>query len=97
MTRVVVAETARRDLDSLIASRSLPGSTRDRVRVLLAPLATFPLLGRELVDRWVGFRVVLGPWSWMLLVYRYEEAADMVVLVTVQDSRTATAATSERG
>lgn len=94
MARVVVTETAIRELDTLIATRYLPASTRDRIRGQLAPLGTFPLLGRELVGRWKGFRVVLGPWSWMLLVYRYDESRDEVAVVTIQDSRTATAATS---
>lgn len=44
MARVVVTETAKRDLDSLIATRGLPASTGDRLRALLTPLATFPLL-----------------------------------------------------
>jgi hypothetical protein len=95
VARVVVTATALAELDSLIASRSLPDSTRARVRGLLAQLGVFPLLGRQLVGRWVGFRVVLGPWTWMLLVYAYDEATDVVSIVTIQDSRTATAATSE--
>ena len=94
MARVVVTETAIRELDALIATRNLPASTRDRIRGQLSPLGTFPLLGRELLGRWAGFRVVLGPWSWMLLVYRYDESRDEVAIVTIQDSRTATAATS---
>lgn len=96
MARVVVTETAMRELDSLIATRNLPDSTRGRIRALLTPLGMFPLLGRELVGRWAGLRVVLGPWPWMLLVYRYEESSDEVAVVTIQDSRTATAATSDQ-
>lgn len=96
MARVVVTETAKRDLDSLIATRGLPASTRDRVRALLTPLATFPLLGRELEGRWAGSRVVLGPWPWMLIVYRCDEATEQVAVVTIADSRTVTAPTSDR-
>lgn len=93
MARVVVTETATRELDALIATRNLPASTRDRIRGHLTPLHTYPLLGRELVGRWAGFRVLLGPWPWMLLVYRYDEPRDEVAVVTIQDSRTAAAVT----
>jgi len=95
MASVVVTETARVDLDRMIRTHSLLASTRDRVKASLVPLATFPLLGRALLGRWVGFRVVLGPWPWMLLVYAYDDAVDQVAVVTIQDSRWARAATSQ--
>lgn len=91
MAHVVVSETARRDLDGLIASRSLPASTRDRVATALRPLETFPRLGRELIGRWSPFRAILGPWPWMLIVYRHDLSSDVVVVVTIADSRTAAA------
>ncbi len=91
MARVVVSQTARRDLEALISSRNLPATTRDRVRAALAPLAAFPQLGRGLVGRWSAFRVILGPWPWMLLVYRYDDVTDVVVVATIADSRTAAA------
>lgn len=94
MARVVVTETARQDIDRLIDTHALPDSTRDRIRALLAPLGTYPLLGRELVGRWAGARVLVGPWPWMLLVYSHDASGDVVAVLTVQDSRTATAATS---
>jgi plasmid stabilization system protein ParE len=94
VTRVVVAESARADLNALVLSHSLPVSTRARVRTSLRPLATFPLLGPALTGRWHGFRFILGPWPWILLVYVYDGAADQVSVVTVQDSRSARAATS---
>lgn len=94
MATVVVTRTAQSDLDRLIQTHRLPASTRDRVRASLTPLAMFPLLGRALAGRWAGLRVVLGPWPWMLLVHAYEESADRVVIVTIQDSRSAGAATS---
>ena len=95
MATVVVAQTAHADLEWLIRTHSLPASTPDRVKASLAPLATFPRLGRTLSGRWTGFRVILGPWPWMLLVHAYDEAADRVVVVTIQDSRSAQAVTSE--
>lgn len=94
MATVVVTETARADLDRLIRTHALPPSTRTRVRAAVEPLGRFPLLGRALAGQWTGFRVVLGPWPWMLLVHMHDEATDRVVLVTIQDSRSARAATS---
>jgi len=85
VARVVAAESARADLNALVLSHSLPASTQARVRTSLRPLATFPLLGPALTGRWHGFRFILGPWPWMLLVYVYDGAADQVSVVTVQD------------
>jgi mRNA-degrading endonuclease RelE of RelBE toxin-antitoxin system len=96
VARVVVAPTAIDDLDGLILSRHLPRNTRARVKARLNQLADFPEGGSELEGRWKGFRFVLGPWSWMLIVYIFDEEADQVSVVTIQDSRTARSATSER-
>lgn len=95
MAEVVVAPTAVEDLDLLIGNRTLPPDTRSRVRSSLAPLAEFPLLGVALTGRWEGFRFLPGPWSWMLLVYVFDEESDRVTLVTIQDARSAHAATSQ--
>lgn len=92
MASLVVTETAREDLDRLVRTRSLPPSTRARVRSAVEPLRVFPELGRALSGDWSGFRVVLGPWPWMLVVYTYEPAADRVAVVTIQDAREARAA-----
>ena len=96
MAKVAVAPTAVEDLDLIIATRTLPPNTRSRVRASLEPLADFPLLGVALTGRWAGFRFLLGPWSWMLLVYAFDEERDQVTVVTVQDARMARAAASER-
>lgn len=96
MARVELSNRAVENLDSLIASHSLPSDTRARVRRVLSGLATFPGLGRELEGRWATHRVVLGPWRWMLLVYRIDADNDRVVVVTVQDARTSAAATGRR-
>jgi len=85
----VVTPAAVEDLEQLIATHSLPGDTRDRVRRSLEPLARFPLLGPALEGRWDGFRFVLGPWRWMIAVYVYDEAVDRVAIVTIQDGRAA--------
>jgi plasmid stabilization system protein ParE len=91
---VVVTPTARRNLDRLIATHSLPDSTRDRLRRAIDPLHQFPLLGAQLEGRWEGFRFILGPWRWMIIVYQYDEAADEVAIVTIRDARSGRAPTS---
>lgn len=96
MATVVVTEPAIERLDELIVTHSLPDTTRSRVRASLEPLASFPLIGSALVGRWQGFRFILGPWPWMLLIYEYDETNDMVGVVTIQDSRSARAATAQR-
>jgi plasmid stabilization system protein ParE len=96
MARVVVAEPARQDLSDLVRTHDLPTSTRDRVRRSIEPLAVFPLLGPGLDGRLRGFRSILGPWPWMLIVYVYDEEADLVIVVTIQDARTGTAPRSFR-
>ena len=80
----------------MIRTHSLPGNTRERVRGAIAPLAEFPQLGPELRGRWSQFRFVLGPWPWMLIVYRWDEATDTVIVVTIQDARSSPAATSDQ-
>jgi plasmid stabilization system protein ParE len=96
MARIVVTETARADLRAMILSHSLPNSTVERVRAALAPLAEFPRLGPGLEGRWRELRFILGPWPWMLIVYAWDETADEVAVVTIQDARSARAATGER-
>lgn len=94
MARVEVARAATEDLDQLIRTLSLPAETRERVKRSLQPLARFPRLGPELAGRWTGFRFVLGPWRWLVIVYVFEESEDRVVVVSMQDARSATAATT---
>lgn len=89
MARVVVTPAALDDLDQLILTHSLSADTRARVRDSLRPLERFPLLGAELEGRWAGFRFVLGPWRWLLVVYVYDDAEDRVAIVTMQDARSA--------
>ncbi len=94
MTRVVVTPAALEDLERLIRTHSLPEDTRERVRRSLRPLERFPLLGSELEGRWTGFRFLLGPWRWMIVVYVYDAAEDRVAIVTVQDGRAAISPTA---
>jgi hypothetical protein len=96
MARVELAAAAVEDIDELIRTHSLPPDTRGRVKRSLRALEAFPLLGPELTGKWTGFRFLLGPWRWMLLVYVFIEDEDRVVVVTVQDARSSSAATGSR-
>jgi plasmid stabilization system protein ParE len=93
LTTVVVTPTAVEDLTTLIRTHSLPADTRERLRRSLRPLVRFPLLGASLHGRWAPFRFILGPWRWMIVVYAYDEKADRVAIVTIQDGRSARAPT----
>ncbi len=95
MAHVELARAAVADLDQLVRTHSLPGNTRERMRNSLEPLQHFPRLGSELTGRWEGFRFILGPWRWMLLVYTFDQDRDRVVVVTIQDARRSTAATGQ--
>jgi hypothetical protein len=83
----VVTPAAIEDLAGLIRTHSLPPDTKKRVMHSLRPLARFPLAGAELAGRWAGFRFVLGPWRWMLILYVFDEVADTVWITTIQDGR----------
>jgi hypothetical protein len=87
VARVEFAAAAVEDLDRMIRSHSLPPDTRERIKRSIAPLERFPLLGESLEGRWSGFRFLLGPWRWMILVYVYFEDEDRAVVVTIQDGR----------
>jgi plasmid stabilization system protein ParE len=87
VARIEVAAAAAEDLERLIFTHSLPRDTPKRVARSLRPLEKFPLIGGALGDRWEGFRFVLGPWRWMVIVYIYFEDDDRIVVVTIQDGR----------
>ena len=95
MAIVEVSRVAVADLGRLFRVLELPADTTDRVRRSLAPLATFPRLGPALRGRWEGFRFILGPWRWMLIVYVYLEDEDRVIVVGIHDARTSGAATAD--
>ena len=92
MARVKLAAAAAEDLDRLIVTHTLPADTKERVQRTLRPLERFPLLGPQLEGRWAPLRFVLGPWRWMVIVYAYLEDEDLVVIVTIQDGRSSSAA-----
>ena len=89
-----MTESARADLLAMIRTHSLPPTTIDRVRAALAALASSQLGPALEGRRWQP--LVLGPWPWMLLIYVWDEGADGVSVVTIQDARSASAATSKR-
>ena len=94
MTRIEISKSAVADLDQLILTHSLPAETKQRFRRAVRSLAPFPRLGPELTGRWSGFRFILGPWRWMLVVYVHLERDKRAVIVTVQDARSSRAATA---
>jgi plasmid stabilization system protein ParE len=95
MASVVVTPTAAADLVRLITTHSLPSDTRSRFRRSVESLGQFPSIGAPLHGRWAGYRFLLGPWRWMIVVYVYDEFGDRVAIVTIQDARSARAPGSE--
>lgn len=93
MSRVRVTRRALQDLEELQRQRTLPSDTWARVRAAIEPLERFPELGVALTGRWSSYRLLLGPWRWMLVVYRVE--IDGVTIMTIQDARRATGPRSE--
>jgi hypothetical protein len=89
MARVEIARLAREELAELIATRSLPADTEERVWRSLLTLEQFPLAGKALEGYWLGHRLVVGPWRWLLIVYRHAEDEDRVVVIGFRDGRSA--------
>jgi plasmid stabilization system protein ParE len=94
VAEVRLSALAVEDLDRMILTHSLPPDTKPRVVRSLRALERFPRLGRELDGRWRPFRFILGPWRWLLILYVYDEPEDVVLVVTIQDARSSSAATS---
>jgi plasmid stabilization system protein ParE len=94
VAQVIVTPRAQRDVDEAVIALNLPADTWSRVARSLRVLETFPLAGAELYGRWAPIRFVLGPWPWMLLLYRYDESSSRVFVVAVHDARSAASATA---
>jgi len=94
VAHVRLAAAAVEDLRELILTHQLPPDTPHRVARRLRALARFPEIGPALQGRWAGTRYVLGPWSWLVIVYEYDAAADTVLVLTMQDARRAQSPTS---
>ena len=93
MAQVIATPRAQRDVDEAISALNLPDDAWPRIVRSLRTLEMFPLAGAELGGRWAPVRFVLGPWPWMILLYRYEESSDQVYIVAMHDGRSATSAT----
>jgi hypothetical protein len=96
MATVEIVRIAERDLSELISSRHLPAGTRERVGRSLLTLEQFPKAGKALTGTWRGYRALVGPWGWLIAVYTYEDARDLVTVLAFHDARAAGAATEER-
>jgi hypothetical protein len=96
MPRVVVTDAAARSLAYLIDSHSLPNDTAERFRRSLRPLERLPRLGPVVDPATPEQRFLLGPWRWLVIVYAYREADDLVAVVAFENGRSARSATSHR-
>jgi plasmid stabilization system protein ParE len=91
VARVEIARGAVADLERLILTHSLPADTRERVRRSLAPLARFPRLGAAIHEGRPDERFLIGPWHWLVVAYEYREDEDRVVVLSIEDGRSAAA------
>ena len=96
MAQIIITPQAQRDVNGAISTLSLPDDAWARIARSLRTLEVFPLAGAELGGRWAPARFLLGPWSWMILVYLYEESFDRVYVVAMHDGRSASSATGAR-
>jgi plasmid stabilization system protein ParE len=94
VAHVELSRAAIERLDRMIVTHSLPVNTRARVQRSLRALERFPLIGRNLGERWGDLRFIVGPWRWLVIVYAYEEIADRVLVVAIQDARSSSAVTN---
>lgn len=96
MARVRLTENAAAELRDLIVSHALPPDTAARFARSVQPLEDFPELGAELGGTYREQRFILGPWRWMVIVYQYYEADDLVAVLAIADGRTSTSPTANR-
>lgn len=94
MTKIRIPESADATFARMITTHSLPSSTRARIAESLEVLSDFPYLGRELSGNWEGYRAILGPWRWLIIVYRFHEDSDEVVVHGFFDARSSRSPTS---
>lgn len=96
MARVVVTQSAADDLTDLVRTHRLPADTTRRVARSLQPLADFPELGSKLGGTFAPRRFVLGPWRWMVVVYRYQPSRDLVAVLAIVDARSSSSPLANR-
>jgi plasmid stabilization system protein ParE len=94
VAHVELSLAATERLERMIVTHSLPLDTRASVQRSLRKLEQFPLIGRQLDERWGDLRFIIGPWRWLLIVYVDERAADRVLVVTFQDARSSASVTN---
>ena len=87
MAQIVITAQARSDIEIAARTLELPPTYWVRIARSLRKLETFPLAGPQLQGRWAPNRLILGPWSWMILLYRYDEFADRVSVIAMHDAR----------
>lgn len=93
MPDVVLTRMAARDLEDLIRTHSLPTETQRRVQRSLEILREFPEVGVGLRLRWEGYRFLIGPWRWMIIVYRYDDERDAAIVMRIFDGRSGSSPT----
>lgn len=96
MARVVVTSGAADDLTDLVRTHRLPPDTTIRVVRSLQPLASFPELGAELGGTLAPRRFILGPWRWMVVVYRYDPSEELVAVLAIVDARSSSSPLANR-
>jgi hypothetical protein len=83
----LVTQQARRDVLRAMSALDLPADTWPQIARCLRGLKSPPSAEGRLEGRWAPARFVLGPWPWMILLYRCDEAADEIFLVAMHDAR----------
>ena len=96
MAQAIVTPRARQDVEEAISAYGLPADTWARISRSLRALENSPLAGHALTGPKVSARFVLGPWSWMILLYRYEKPSDEIYLIAVHDARSVTSPSAMR-
>lgn len=96
MARVVVTRSAAGDLSDLVRTHRLPADTTRRVARSLQPLTEFPELGAGLGGTLAPRRFILGPWRWMVVVYRYDPGRDLVAVLAIVDARSSSSPLANR-
>lgn len=96
MARVVLTDAAVGELRELIDSHQLPDGTAGRVRRSLRALEDFPELGAPLSGVFAGRRFLLGPWRWMILIYRFYPDRDLVAVLAIIDGRSSSSPAANR-
>ncbi len=95
MSEIVLTRETSRDLERLIRTHSLPPQTPRRVRRSLEILREFAAAGVGLRGRWKSYRFLVGPWRWMIFVYRYDPDRDAAIVLRVFDGRSESSPTGE--